>query len=87
MDQRADALFYLSSGRMMVVDVQTQPCLRVGQARPLNERRGVPGGIMPSPDGRRFLMLSPRAMEGPIELRIILNWFQELERLAPHPPR
>jgi len=37
--------------------------------------------------GRRFLMLSPRAMEGPIELRIILNWFQELERLAPHPPR
>jgi hypothetical protein len=26
-------------------------------------------------------------MEGPIELRILLNWFQELERLAPHPLR
>ena len=66
---------------------QTQPVLRIGQARALNERRGLPSGIMPSPDGRRFLMLSPRAMEGPIELRIVLNWFQELERLAPHPQR
>ena len=80
-------LLFLSAGRMMVADVQTHPDLRVGQTRPLNERRDVQWRIMPSPDGRRFLMLSPRAMEGPIELRIILNWFQELERLAPHPPR
>ena len=80
-------LLFLSAGRMMVADVQTHPDLRVGQTRPLNERRDVQHRIMPSPDGRRFLMLSPRAMEGPIELRIILNWFQELERLAPHPPR
>ncbi len=80
-------LFFQSAGQMKVVDVQTQPVLRIGQARPLNERRGLPSGIMPSPDGRRFLMRSPRAMEGPIELRIVLNWFQELERLAPHPQR
>jgi hypothetical protein len=72
---------------MMVADVQTHPDLRVGRTRPLNERRDVRGRLMPSPDGRQFLMLSPRSMEGPIELRIILNWFQELERLAPHPPR
>ena len=80
-------LLFLSAGRMMVADVQTHPDLRVGRTRPLNGRRDVRAGIMPSPDGRQFLMLSPRAMEGPIELRIILNWFQELERLAPHPPR
>jgi len=72
---------------MMVVDVQTHPDLRVGRTRPLNVRRDVGARIMPSPNGRQFLMLSRRAMEGPIELRIILNWFQELERLAPHPPR
>ena len=72
---------------MMVVDVQTHPALRVGRTRPLNGRRDVRASITPSPNGRQFLMLSPRAMEGPIELRIILNWFQELERLAPHPPR
>jgi serine/threonine protein kinase/Tol biopolymer transport system component len=80
-------LLFLSSGRVMVADVQTHPDLRVGQTRPLNERRDVRHRIMPSPNGRRFLMLSSRAMEGPIELRIILNWFQELERLAPHPHR
>jgi hypothetical protein len=60
----------------------------VGQTRPLNGRRDVRyRRIIPSPNGRQFLMLSPRAMEGPIELRIVLNWFQELERLAPHPQR
>ena len=80
-------LLFLSAGRMMVADVQTHPDLRVGQTRPLNQRRDVRPGIMPVPNGRRFLMLSPRTMEGPIELRIILNWFQEIERLAPHPPR
>ena len=80
-------LLFLSAGRMMVVDVQTHPDLRVGRTRPLNGRRDVRASLMPSPNGRQFLMLSPRAMEGPIELRIILNWFQELERLAPHPPR
>ena len=80
-------LLFLSAGRMMVVDVQTHPDLRVGRTRPLNGRRDVRASLMPSPNGRQFLMLSSRAMEGPIELRIILNWFQELERLAPHPPR
>ncbi len=80
-------LLFLSAGRMMVADVQTDPRLRVGHTRPLNERRDVRHRIMPSPNGRRFLTLSPRAMEGPIELRIILNWFQELEGLAPHPHR
>jgi eukaryotic-like serine/threonine-protein kinase len=79
-------LFYMSAGQMNVVDVQTQPVVRIGQARALNNRRGAGGG-KPSPDGRRFLTLSPRAMEGPPELRIILNWFEELERLAPHPHR
>jgi eukaryotic-like serine/threonine-protein kinase len=79
-------LLYLSAGRMMVVDVQTHPDLHVGQTRPLNERRvDIRGRLMPSPEGRQFLMLSPRSIEGPIELHIILNWFQELERLAPHP--
>jgi eukaryotic-like serine/threonine-protein kinase len=81
-------LLFISAGRMMVTDIRTQPDLRVGQTRPLNGRRIVRyRRIMPSPNGRRFLMLSPRAMEGPIELRIVLNWFQELERLAPHQPR
>jgi serine/threonine protein kinase/Tol biopolymer transport system component len=79
-------LVFLSAGQLMFVDVQTHPDLRVGRARPLNGRHDLRAGVMPSPGGQ-FLLLSPRAMGSPIELRIILNWFQELERLAPHPPR
>jgi len=68
----------------MVVDVTTHPALRVGTPRPLSERRDLVGRVPGSPDGRRFLSLTSRGQEGPIELRIILNWFDELERLAPH---
>jgi hypothetical protein len=43
---------------------------------------------MITPDARRFLTIANRTTEeGPLELRVILNWFDELERLAPHPPR
>jgi hypothetical protein len=31
--------------------------------------------------------MTPRTAETPIELRVVLNWFEELERLAPHPQR
>jgi len=74
-------------GRMMVVDVQTAPVLRVGRPRVLFEldRRWRRYDV--TPDGR-FLVLRPRqTVEGPIELRVVLNWFEELERLAPHPAR
>jgi hypothetical protein len=43
---------------------------------------------MIAPDAGRFLAVSGRAADkGPLELRVILNWFEELERLVPHPPR
>ena len=72
---------------MMVVAVETRPVLRLGEARSVIDRDDTGGQISVSSDGRRFLTLSPRAIEGPLELRIILNWFEELERLAPHPHR
>ena len=40
-------IFYRSERRMMVVDVQTHPVLRVGQARLLNERCDFGGGSSP----------------------------------------
>ena len=69
----------------MVVDVTTDPVVRLGAPRPLSERRDLLGKMPDSPDGRRFLSLTTRAQKGPLELRIVLNWFEELERLAPHP--
>ena len=35
-----------------------------------------------SPDGDKFLMILPDA-NAPHELRVILNWFEELKRLVP----
>ena len=70
----------------MVVPVQTSPVLHVGPRAMLFE---TPAGdcVGVTPDGRRFLTFSRRAMLGPPELRVVLNWFEELERLAPHPQR
>jgi len=81
-------LFYWGNGiQMIVVPLETDSVLRVGRPRVLFEMRSG-GSFMITPDARRFLTIANRTTEeGPLELRVILNWFDELERLAPHPPR
>jgi hypothetical protein len=72
---------------MMVAALQTAPVLRVGQSELLFERDSWHGFDI-TRDAHRFLTMSPRTtVDGPLELRVILNWFEELERLAPHPRR
>jgi len=79
-------LFYRGNG-MTVVPMETEPVLRVGPARVLFTSK-IGGSFMIAPDAGRFLAVSGRAADkGPLELRVILNWFEELERLVPHPPR
>jgi hypothetical protein len=37
-----------------------------------------------SPDSRRFLMIKPGGEEqAPTQVNLVLNWFEELKRLAP----
>jgi hypothetical protein len=81
----ADSCFYWSGARLMEVAVQTRPVLHVGQSKAILEDRSRRGYVDVAPDGQRFLTFTPRSKEGPPELRIVLNWFEELERLAPHP--
>ena len=38
-----------------------------------------------SSDGR-FLMVEPEENEGPTQLYVVLNWFEELKRLVPTNP-
>jgi len=80
-------LFYGSGKHLMVVDVQTFPALHIGDPRTVIDQTPpwFCAGIVP--DGQRFLIFKPRTTEGPPELRIVLNWFEELERLAPHSRR
>ncbi len=74
---------------MMVVDVTTEPGFRAGRPRLLF--RNDFGATTPlrdydvTPDGQRFLMvrggLSPP--EEITELKVVLNWFEELKRRVP----
>jgi hypothetical protein len=38
-----------------------------------------------SPDGQRFLMIKPNDAgdAAPAQINVVLNWFEELKRLAP----
>jgi serine/threonine-protein kinase len=86
-------LFFRSGDRMMAVDVTTQPTFAAGKPRLLFEaRQYVPNslvGLRPnydvSPDGQRFLMLKPTQQQETAltQIHVVLNWFEDLKRLAP----
>jgi Tol biopolymer transport system component len=75
-------LFYHDENRVMAVPLETRPQLRVGTPRVLFEGPYW-AGLNVSPDGERFLMFREED-QGPItELRVVVNWGEELERLVP----
>jgi Tol biopolymer transport system component len=84
-------LFYRSGNRMMAVDIATQTGFAAGKPRQLFEGRYLvtaTGWARPnydvSPDGQRFLMLKPVEREAPVtQINVVLNWSEELKRLAP----
>jgi serine/threonine protein kinase/Tol biopolymer transport system component len=83
-------LFYRSGGKMMAVDITTQPGFAAGKPRMLFEGQYQPTLITfpnydVSPDGQRFLMLKPsEAREAaPTQINVVLNWFEELKRRVP----
>ena len=94
----ASALFYRrtvvqnSSRRLQSVDVKTAPDFTFGNERTLPIERFL---IFPfyrdydiTPDGQRFVMVFPEGQAEPGEssrgrIEVVLNWFNELERLVP----
>jgi Tol biopolymer transport system component len=83
-------LFYRSGGKMMAVDIATQPGFSAGKPRVLFEGQYQPTpATFPnydvSPDGQRFLMLkaSESAETAPTQINVVLNWFEELKRRVP----
>ena len=90
-------LFYRHDGKMMVVPIgPSASSLAVGAASRLFDdpylldTGGAAGGVANydiSPDGRRFVMVEERAVEGrrageTARLQVVLNWFEELKRLV-----
>ena len=83
-------LFYRRGGKMMAVEIRTQPSLSAGKPRVLFEGPYLlTPGTLPnydvSPDGQRFLMLKPtqQARAAPTQINVVLNWFEELKQRVP----
>ncbi len=76
-------LFYGSGTRLFAVAISGSGAnVTVGQPR---EVMNIPGvrAAQPTPDGS-FIALQSRTDVGPVtELRLIVNWFDELRRIAP----
>jgi Tol biopolymer transport system component len=78
-------LFYLNTGKMMAVDIQTSPSFTAGKPKMLFEGP-YSNGYDVAPDGKRFLMVkanAPPTATAQTELHFVLNWFEELQRRAP----
>ena len=70
--------------------VELSPDLRLGQPRALfkgrfDSTRVGPPNYDVSRDGRRFLMvdLGEEDDAEPLQINVVLNWFEELKRLVP----
>jgi len=79
-------LFYRNGRRWMAVPIITSPTFSSGAPQLLFQGdyinvAGMEYGV--SPDGKRFLVLQPTDSSPPIELRVVVNWFEELKRLVP----
>jgi hypothetical protein len=86
-------LFYRSGDgkRLLSVSIRTEPQLEIGDEQVVLEslRMPAPGwfGGGPfydvSPDGSRFLMVVEAKTPDTMKLVVVLNWDEELKRLAP----
>ena len=85
-------LFYVNGKRIMSVDLTTESGLLAGKPRMLFERTlsrsaidsGLWGHIYAVfPDGKRFLFVEHADQEEVRELKVVLNWFEELKARVP----
>ncbi len=79
-------LFYRSEGRMMAVDVRTEPTFSAGTPRTLLDAQQLAGYADPfdvSLDGERFVLVEDESAGLRRSLMVVLNWTEELKRLVP----
>lgn len=77
-------LFYVAGETMMAVPIAGGKTLTIGRPRVLFEGEDL-GDLVANydvaPDGERFLVA--RSTEATTELKVVLNWVEELKRLVP----
>jgi serine/threonine-protein kinase len=82
-----ELFYWQGDNKMMVVDVETKPTFRPGRPRLLFEGRYFSHGVNfydVTSDGTRFLMIKEDPAEsGPAQVKVVLNWFEEVKRRVP----
>lgn len=77
-------LYYLSGSKVLAAAVETEPQLKVAESRELFEGRYVSCLSCQTydvgPDGQ-FLMIQDPQEPAPAGINVVLNWFEELNRL------
>ena len=83
-------IYYRNGYQFLAVPVTTKPRFRPGTAKVLFEGQYAIGTYLGfsnfdiAPDGKSFVMIKADEEWGrATEVRVVLNWFEELERLAP----
>ena len=81
-------LFYRNGNKMMAVDISALPAFSAGKPKVLFEsadydRISTTPDYDVSLDGQRFLMLRAAGPQSATPYVVVLNWFEELKRLAP----
>jgi len=79
-------LFYRTGTKVMAVDIATRPNFSAGAPKmlfqgPYDTLATSTPNYDVSPDGQRFLMLKP--IEQPVQIDVVLNWFEELKQKVP----
>jgi serine/threonine protein kinase len=83
---RGDYIYYLAASQLMSVDFQSVPSPKLGRPETLfrtEEYRSSNNARNYDihPDGNRFLFIRPERRSD--QVHVVLNWFDELKRLAP----
>jgi eukaryotic-like serine/threonine-protein kinase len=82
-------LFYRDGQKMMAVEYEGQQAFSASKPKMLFQGPYIPTprsfpDYDVSPDGQRFLMLrAPDQSQGPAQINVVLNWFEELKQKAP----
>ena len=71
-------LIYAAGDELFSVRVVLEPAVEISAPRALYEVRGLVDYDI-APDGR-FLVIQDDPSEKPTEIRVVLNWFQELKQ-------
>jgi serine/threonine-protein kinase len=82
-------LFYRDGQKMMAVEYEGQQAFSASKPKMLFQGPYIPTprsfpDYDVSPDGQRFLMLrAPDQSQGPAQINVVLNWFEELKQKVP----